>query len=59
VEHAPKHYEALRQRKTDEFRNADRGFPLTGRSKGYMNQSLQTPALFDFRREDQQGPPLK
>ena len=59
VERVPKLYEALRQGKTEEFRNADRGFPLTGRSKDYMNRSLQTPALFDFRRDDQQGIRLK
>jgi uncharacterized caspase-like protein len=59
VERVPQLYEALRQGKTEEFRNAARGVKVTARAKDYQNKSLQTPALFDFRRDDQQGIRLK
>jgi WD40 repeat protein/uncharacterized caspase-like protein len=59
VERVPKMYEALRNGQVSEFTAAPRGTVLPAQPKAYQDQALQTPALFDFAAQDQNGFKLK
>jgi len=61
VERVHKLYEALRQGRTEEFRNASRRIKLTApaRAEEYKHKNQQTAVQSDCRRDEQQGHLLK
>jgi len=55
VKRVPELYNDLQEGRTDQFRDAPRGFKVEARTKDYEHPSLQTPALFDFTTRENQG----